>query len=174
MLRYTHSFYALIAVALLVIEPSMAESRSHFQSFVNKAKKYKIDFPKQWALIESYHSADVLAQAQNGTQVPPSCNLIAQELPEDWDAQVFYDFNFSQLPSLPGYQPISKGDLKMSNKKWQWISFSREVQGVSYSTNSYLFADEKMGFVLSCVSTSASYSSYQDLFHKIASTFKYL
>lgn len=156
--------------------PSEIKIDENFVLYVNKDKKYEIQYPKIWQsrpVPENFDLVLVAPPKASEKQISASMNLLAEFIGSSFNLEQFYNEN------IPGIvNELKEAKIENSGKRVingipaKWVLYTHTMNNLTLRVLQYFIIANQYAYLITFSAIADEFSLYQDEFGKIASTFR--
>jgi len=148
---------------------------TNMETYVNKEKKYSLEYPSDWQKKDVQKLDIVLLSPAKSPTTPThaTMNAISEAVGPVITLDEFYKESVSNLSSqLKDIHIESSGDASLNGTPSKWVLYSHEMQGTKFKVLQYFIVAQENVYLLTFSALADDFDSFRPTFNKIASSFR--
>jgi len=158
--------------------PAQAQPQSWLKgNYVNKEKKYSINYPAQWQKKDVPRLDIALFPPPKGAALQPhaSMNIVSEVVGPAISLDQFYSESVKNINNeLKDVHVDAKGDITLNGIPAKKIQYTHIMGGVNFTVLQYFIVGQETIYLLTFSALSDDFDSYKNDFENVASSFRFL
>lgn len=168
--------HAAIAMALLLIGSlSMSCHSDRNTRWYCRDSGFSISFPKEWKVRENVLGTRIIAEIPDEGEISiirQNVNVVVETVRAPLSVGQYVELQMNGLRKLKGVTIFHRGGASVSGTTAMWFSYRYTINDFGYRAVVYALNKGTTFYVITGISQSNTFGSYERVFHDTAQSFR--
>jgi hypothetical protein len=148
------------------------------ETYVNKEKKYEIQYPKSWQTRATPNQFDLVLIAPplpGENQISGTMNIISEKIGSAFTLEEFFNENIPNITTELKDAHVEKiGNQSLHGVPSKWALYSHKMNNLTLKVLQYFIVANEHAYLLTFSAIDEEFPAYKKEFEKIAESFRLL
>ena len=145
--------------------------------YVNKDKKFSMQFPEKWERQEDYLGTAVIALRPGegaNDKFRENVNVVMETVPANLDVDHYLMISKRNMGKfLTNFQQVDSGQTTIDKHDTKWMVYTHHLGHLDLKVLAYTLLRDDRAYTIRCSSTPEQFTAYRSKFEEIAGTFRF-